>query len=311
MAAERGASRNTIEAYRRDLGDYAACLTESDRSVDDARTDDVRQFMASLDQRQLSASTAARKLSAVRQLHQFLFNDGLRGDDPTTHIATPKQSKRLPKILSEAEVGSLINAASARDGIDGLRIRALIELLYAGGLRVSELIGLPLSSIARDRQSLTIIGKGQKERMVPIGKAAQTALAEWLDHRAMLDLSPRQAPFVFPSRGKTGHLTRQRFNQLLNELAIDAGIEASRISPHVLRHAFATHLLERGAGLRTLQLMLGHSDISTTEIYTHVSDTRLKTLVEANHPLADSEFANKMRQAAMGAPAPLPKEEEL
>lgn len=298
MAAERGASHNTTQAYGRDLRDYLGVLSAQNCSLRDAGVEEVRAFMADLEHRQLSAASAARKLSAVRQLHQFLFNDGLRTDDPTTHIATPKQGKRLPKILSESDVLTLIHAAFAHKDEDGLRLQCLIELLYASGLRVTELIGLPMAAIARDQGSLTIRGKGDKERMVPIGRSAQTALTAWLGHRNALDLTPKQMRFVFPSRGRLGHLTRQRFHQMLNALAVEAGIDPTRVSPHVLRHAFATHLLERGVDLRSLQMMLGHSDVATTEIYTHVSDSRLKQLVDAHHPLSDPVNADHFRRLA-------------
>lgn len=309
MAAERGSSANTLAAYGKDLEDYLSVLKANQCDLASAGQADVRQFMRDLDTRHLSAATAARKLSAVRQLHRFLYDDGVRSDDPTTHIDTPKQGKRLPRILSEEEVGKLIEAAYAREGEEGLRLQCLIELLYASGLRVSELIGLPLTALARDRLSLTIIGKGSKERVVPIGRTAQSALVSWLEVRSLKELHPPQSRYVFPSRGRTGHLTRQRLNQLLDEIAIDAGIDPARISPHVLRHAFATHLLERGADLRSLQIMLGHSDIVTTEVYTHVSDQRLKKDVESHHPLADPELANRLRKAA-GLASKIAKEEK-
>lgn len=296
MAAERGAGKNTLDAYKRDLSDFANFLATRRIETIAASGEDIRDFLADLAERQLSSATAARKLAAVRQFHRFLFTDGLRSDDPAANISSPKQGRPLPKVLSEADVERLLEAAHAKTGEEGMRLACLVELIYAGGLRVSELIGLPLRAVPRERDHLVILGKGNKERRVPIGRHAQEALGIWLACRARLQLTPLQAQFVFPSRGKLGHLTRQRFHQMLDSLALDAGIDPKHISPHVMRHAFATHLLERGADLRSLQTMLGHSDVATTEIYTHVSDGRLAQLVHDHHPAANAAIADRIRE---------------
>ena len=286
MAAERGASPHTLDAYRRDLSGYAALLARHGRSPVTALPDDVRAYLAELSARGMAASTAARHLSAVRQLHRFLFLEQARADDPTTHIDGPKLPRPLPKLLDEDEVTALIDAARRREGPEGQRLTALMELLYATGLRVSELIGLTLSALAADRTALTVRGKGGKERMVPIGGRAREAVAAWLVVRPGLGLDPRHRQWLFPSFGRSGHLTRQRVAQLLKELAVEAGRDPARRSPHVLRHAFASHLLAHGADLRAVQAMLGHADIATTQIYTHVQTERLAQVVERHHPLA-------------------------
>jgi integrase/recombinase XerD len=285
MAAERGASPNTLDAYRRDLDAYFAFLAARGRGAADATADDVRAHLADLAARGMAASTAARHLSAIRQLHRFLFLEGHRPDDPTSRIDSPRQSRPLPRLLTEAEVTALIEAARRRPGADGVRLVALLELLYATGLRVSELISLSLSALAADRTHLTVRGKGGKERMVPIGTKAREALAAWLVLRPGFAPGP-PTRWLFPSRARAGHLTRQRVGQLLKELAVDAGIPPARISPHVLRHAFASHLLAHGADLRAVQTMLGHADIATTQIYTHVQTERLALTVARHHPLA-------------------------
>jgi integrase/recombinase XerD len=285
MAAERGASANTLDAYRRDLGAYVEFLHRRSRSPIDAVPDDVRAHMSDLAARGMAASTAARHLSAIRQLHRFLYLEGHRPDDPTSRIDSPRQRRPLPKLLDEDEVTALIEAARRREGADGIRLTALLELLYATGLRVSELISLNLSALAHDHGHLTVRGKGGKERMVPIGGKAREALAVWL--RVRPSFAPgRPTRWLFPSRSRAGHVTRQRVGQLLKELAVEAGIPPERISPHVLRHAFASHLLAHGADLRAVQTMLGHADIATTQIYTHVQTERLAAAVERHHPLA-------------------------
>jgi integrase/recombinase XerD len=288
MAAERGASPNTLDAYRRDLAGYAGLLARQGRNPVSALPDDVRAYLAELSARGMAASTAARQLSAIRQLHRFLFLEAARPDDPTSHIDGPKLPRPLPKLLDEDEVTALIDAARRREGAEGVRLVALLELLYATGLRVSELIGLTLASLAADRSGLTVRGKGGKERMVPIGGRAREALAAWLALRPSLAAGGARSRWLFPSFGRSGHLTRQRVAQLLKELAVDAGIDPARLSPHVLRHAFASHLLAHGADLRAVQAMLGHADIATTQIYTHVQTERLAQVVERHHPLAGS-----------------------
>jgi integrase/recombinase XerD len=293
LAAERGAAAHTIEAYTRDLAEFNAFLAAKGKTPRTAPADTVREFLGWLKRKGLATSTRARKLSAIRQFFRFLLAEGLRKDDPSSTIDGPKLGRPLPKILSFAEVETLLAAASERcpragDGVArrrALRLYALIETLYATGLRVSELLGLPRSVLTTDDRVLTIKGKGGRERLVPLNDAAREALRA---HLAAVeeDEERGRAPstFLFPS--SSGRLTRQRFGQELKALALACGIEPARVSPHVLRHAFASHLLERGADLRTVQQLLGHADISTTQIYTHVIEERLKRLVEEHHPLA-------------------------
>ncbi len=286
MVVERGASPHTLDAYRRDLERFSTFLAARGRTPRDARTEDVRGFMQAQSMEGLKASTMARRLAALRHYYRFLFLEGARKDDPTTHVDTPKRERPLPKLLSEAEVEALVAAAARQDGPGAVRLLTLLELLYATGLRVSELAALPLSALAPDRSILRVRGKGGKERMVPIGGPARTALETWLGIRAGWERGGRAGRWLFPSRGRKGHLTRQRVGQLLKELALDAGLDPKRLSPHVLRHAFATHLLAHGADLRAVQAMLGHADIATTQIYTHVQSERLARVVEQHHPLA-------------------------
>ena len=285
LVVERGAARNTLDAYGRDLADVERFLATRRRRLEDAAADDLRAYLASLEGR-ASAATAARRLSAVRQYYRFLFLEGGRKDDPTSQIDRPKQGRPLPRTLSEDEVLALIDAAAEAPGDDGARLLALLELLYATGLRVTELVGLPLSALAASRAHLIVRGKGGKERLVPFGQSAARALEAWLKRRSRFIAAPQSARYLFPSRGRLGHLTRQRFAQLLKGLGPRAGIDAARLSPHVLRHAFATHLLDHGADLRAVQAMLGHADISTTQIYTHVQAERLEAVVARHHPLA-------------------------
>ena len=234
----------------------------------------------------LTRSTA-RRLSALRQFFKFLVAENIRADDPSAAIDGPKLGRPLPKLLDEEETARLIEVCTAMDGPSGARLRALVELSYASGLRVSELVGMPLAAVLRDQPVLIVRGKGSKERMVPLNAPARAALNAYLEHRkAFLPKGAKTSPHLFPSRGVEGHLTRQRFGQLLKDLAIKANLDPARISPHVLRHAFATHLLDHGADLRSLQKMLGHADIATTQIYTHVAGKRLAELVESHHPLA-------------------------
>ncbi len=290
MAVERGASQHTIDAYRRDLDDYQIFLKRRRKKVIDVGRDHISAYLNSLAGAGFAASTQARKLSALRQYHRFLFSEGYRPDDPTQTIDSPRQQRPLPKLLEAHEVVALIEAARARPEAEGIRLTLCLELLYATGMRVSELLALPLSAIAPDRQSLIVFGKGSKERMVPIGRAARDALEVYLAVRSkFLQKRTRGNRFLFPSRSKEGHLTRQRLTQLLKEVAPEAGIDPARISPHVLRHAFASHLLEGGADLRAVQMMLGHADIATTEIYTHVQGERLAEAVRTHHPLGRRE----------------------
>ena len=295
MAAERGAARHTLDAYRRDLADWRAFLIGRSGELAAADGDAIRAYLAAMAERGLKPATAARRLAAIRQFYRFLYLEGRRADDPTMHIDTPKLGRRLPKLLEEEEIEALIAAARDREGPVALRLTALLELLYATGLRISELVGLPLSALSPDRTVLTVRGKGGKERMVPIGGAAREALAAWLGVRPFYVPDPSRQRWLFPSRGKAGHLTRQRVAQLLKALAPDAGIDPARLSPHVLRHAFASHLVAHGADLRAVQAMLGHADIATTQIYTHVQTERLAAVVERHHPLAVGQ-ASKVRK---------------
>jgi integrase/recombinase XerD len=288
LIAERGASANTVQAYRRDLADAAGFLADRRTGLADVDTDGLRAYFAALEARDLKPRTAARRLSALRQFYRFLYSDGLRADDPTGALDSPRQGRPLPKILSEAEVDALLDAARDRDGAEGVRMTCMLELLYATGLRVSELVGLPLAAVARDPRVILVRGKGGKERMVPLTEAAIEAVEAWRAVRGAYVPTGQDSRYLFPSRSEEGHLTRRRLGQLLKELAIDSGIDPAKVSPHVMRHAFATHLLHHGADLRSLQQMLGHADISTTQIYTHVLGERLKTLVATHHPLAGS-----------------------
>jgi len=287
MAAERGASENTCLAYQRDLQDFTGWLAMRPHDVTEADSADIRDFLTALARRGLAPSSSARKLSSLRQFFKFLHGDGYRDDDPTAVIDSPRQGRSLPKVLSEAEVDALLVAARNAKGAAGDRILAMMELLYATGLRVSELVGLPLNAVTGDRQVLLVKGKGNKERMVPMNGEARAALNAYLAVRITFLPESTESRWLFPSRGKEGHVTRRRFAQMLGDLALAAGLEPHRVSPHVLRHAFASHLLANGAELRLVQQMLGHADISTTQIYTHILDARLKSLVGDMHPLAD------------------------
>ena len=293
MSAERGAAANTLASYRRDLDDYARFLSARGQTFIDAEAETVRAYLSDLDDRGFAASSAARRLSAIRQLHQFLVSETVREDDPTGIIGGPKKAQRLPKVLSEKDVERLIETAadeSNRENIgDGARLRALrlhalMELLYATGLRVSELVALPASSARREVRFLTVRGKGGHERVVPLTDKAHVAANAYLAARKASGLG--ESPWLFPAPSDSGHLTRQAFARDLKDLAALAGIPSAKVSPHVLRHAFASHLLQNGADLRVVQQLLGHADISTTQIYTHVLEERLRTLVTEHHPLA-------------------------
>jgi len=287
LAVERGAADHTLAAYRRDLDDYAQFLAAAGSRAETADAKVVRAYLGDLASRGLAPATMARRLSTLRQYYRFLFLEGVRADDPTRTVDGPRPRRPLPRTLGAAEIRSLIDAANARSGPQALRLVACLELLYASGLRISELLGLPLSALAPERRFVTVVGKGGKERMVPLGGAARDALEDYLSVRDhFLRGRTKGRAFLFPSRSGRGHLTRQRLVQLLKELAPEAGIDPARLSPHVLRHAFATHLLDGGADLRAVQQMLGHADIATTEIYTHVQSERLSAVVRDHHPLA-------------------------
>ncbi|MGD9784420.1 MAG: site-specific tyrosine recombinase XerD [Hyphomicrobiaceae bacterium] len=297
LDVERGAARNTLDAYRRDLDDFASHLTRRGITrIEQASNADVTAYLASLASDGLTPASRARKLSALRQLYKFLVSDGLIEESPIDGIAGPKQGRSLPKTLSVAEVDRLIETAragiagsSGRDRLRAVRLHCLIEVIYATGMRVSELVGLERRVLAGDRRTLVIRGKGGRERMVPLNTPAMAALDAYLG--LLNDGGEGLAPalstrWLFPSNGVEGHLTRQQFALDLKALAEACGIDPRRVSPHVLRHAFASHLLDRGADLRAVQQLLGHADISTTEIYTHVLEERLKRLVNEHHPLA-------------------------
>ena len=286
LAAERGASQHTLDAYRRDLADFNRFLAPQGQALESADAEAIRSYLADLDARGMRPATIARRLAAIRQYFRFLWLEKMRADDPTSQIDGPRRQPSLPRLLSVAEVDALIAAARRREGPDAVRFTALLELLYASGLRVSELVSLPLSALSRDGTWLTVRGKGQKERIVPVGGPARAALEAWLVVRPSLAISESQKRWLFPSRSKDGHLTRQRVLQLLKEIAPEAGIDRARLSPHVLRHAFATHLVEGGADLRAVQAMLGHADIATTQVYTHLDSRRLTEVVATHHPLA-------------------------
>ncbi len=286
MAAERGAARNTVLAYAADLEDFAAFCAEAGVAPDRAETATLRAYLGRLHAKGLSARTAARRLSALRQFHLFLMREGVRADDPTATLEAARPGRRLPKVLGEQEVLRLLEAARALPGREGLRATALLELLYATGLRVSELIALPRAALRPGAEAIVVRGKGGKDRMVPVGDAARAAVQAWLAAEDEARAGKPPTRWLFTSRAAAGHLTRQRLAQILKDLALAAGIDPARVSPHVLRHAFATHLLAHGADLRSLQAMLGHADIATTEIYTHVAPGRLERVVATHHPLA-------------------------
>jgi integrase/recombinase XerD len=285
LVAERGAARLTLAAYANDLADFAGFLAVTATDVASADAAALRRYLGRLADAGLAPRTTARRLSCLRQFHRFLYAEGVRSDDPTAALDAPRLGRPLPKILGEDEVGRLIAAAETRGGADGLRLVCLLELLYATGMRVSELVGLPLARL-RDERFLIVRGKGGKERMVPLSATARTALAAYGAVRGSFLKEGEVSRYLFPSRGAEGHLTRRRCGQLLKELALAAGIDPTRVSPHVLRHAFASHLLDHGADLRSVQEMLGHADITTTQIYTHVQSERLRSLVETHHPLS-------------------------
>ncbi len=295
LLAERNAAENTRSAYRRDLEEAAHFLAGKKTSLDGANEDEVRAYILSL--RGFAPRTQARRLSALRQYYRFLASESLRPDDPTRNIDAPRLGRALPKYLSEEEVLALIKAIKKTPGAEGARLRALLELLYAAGLRVSELVGLPLGAVSFERGHVQVRGKGGKERTVPLGDPAIEAVKEWLPWRKESLGEKRKSAFLFPSfSSKTGYITRQRFFQMLKDIALHAGLDPKRLSPHVLRHAFATHLIEHGADLRSVQTMLGHADIATTQIYTHIATDRLTQTVAAHHPLADKRSGKRKKK---------------
>ncbi|RVD60737.1 site-specific tyrosine recombinase XerD [Mesorhizobium sp. M2D.F.Ca.ET.185.01.1.1] len=291
MSAERGAAENTLSSYRRDLEDASEAIKGG---LAGAGSADIRAYLDDIAARGFAPASQARKLSAIRQFFKFLYAEGLRGDDPTGTLDSPRKGRPLPKTMSEAETGRLLDRAAQEAGESGpdgdslaaLRLHALVEVLYATGLRVSELVGLPVTVALRDDRFFMVRGKGDKERMVPLSAKARDAMRAWLGARAGRPAFA-ESPFLFPASSDSGHLSRQVFARDLKGLAARSGIASAKISPHVLRHAFASHLLQNGADLRAVQQLLGHADISTTQIYTHVLEERLVRLVNDHHPLAD------------------------
>ena len=289
MQAEQDAAVNTLKAYARDLADFCDWLERQGKMPETAQRDDIEDYLVQLEAQGLATATRARRLSAVRQLYRFAFLEGWRSDDPAAQIRGPKRGRKLPQALSEADVNALLDVARnfGRSRHDRLRNTCLMELLYATGLRVSELVSLPVSAARGDPRMVLVRGKGGRERMVPLSPPARTALAEWLDARdTEAEQRREKSPYLFPSRGKKGHLTREAFFGLVKKMALQAGLDPAEVSPHTLRHAFATHLLANGADLRAIQTLLGHADVATTEIYTHVLEERLRALVQEKHPLA-------------------------
>ncbi len=306
MAAERGAASNTLAAYRHDLRHFEGFVAAAGASLATADSALIRAYLGALAEAGMTPRSAARRVSSLRQFFRFLLAENIRTDDPSAVVEGPRLGRSLPKVLAETEVEALLAAArariarasrAARAEADALRLAALVELLYATGLRVSELVGLPLAAIRKDARCLLVRGKGGHERLVPLGEPAAAAVAAYLavrqyhvgagaGARAGAGAGEGASRWLFPSRAARGHLTRHRFAQMLKALALEAGIAPQAVSPHVLRHAFASHLLAHGADLRAVQKMLGHADISTTQIYTHVLDERLKALVREHHPLA-------------------------
>jgi len=293
IAAENGAARNTLLAYGRDLAHAADWLSTQGASLSEADRDGIESYLVSLDAEGLSRATRARRLSALKQFYRFAHDEGWRADNPVLRIDGPGRSQRLPGTLSEAEVVRLLDAARDHGPDPATRARnaCLFELLYATGLRVSELVGLPQAAVRGTPEMLMVRGKGGKDRLVPLSDPARAAIAVWLTHRDRIESEARargEAPsrFLFPAATAEGHVSRVRFHALVKDVAARAGLDPGRVSPHVLRHAFATHLLAGGADLRVIQTLLGHADLGTTEIYTHVLDERLRKLVMDHHPLS-------------------------
>ena len=290
ITAERGTAENTIAAYTRDLENCGEFLDSGRRTFENAQVSDLRAYLAFLAENGMSVKTQARRLSALREFYKYLYTEKIRTDNPTDVLDSPKTGRSLPKYLSEEEINRLFDAIPAMSPKKALRMKALLEILYASGLRVSELVSLPASTANVRENFLIVRGKGSKDRMVPLTDAAKQALHEWIPERERTLPKGRESRWLFPSRSKTGHLTREGFFEELKSLATAAGIPAERVSPHVIRHSFASHLIAHDADLRTVQQMLGHANIATTQIYTHILDDRLKNAVEKNHPLADPEF---------------------
>src|SRR6266404_2484602 len=301
LAAEQGAGDNTLDAYRRDLTDFSEFLARAAKGFASVETQTLRDYLADLDARGFKSSSVARRLSAMRHLFRFLLNERIRSDDPAAVLSGPKRGRGLPKVLSISEVDRLLAhaktlceapEASALQRLRAIRLHCLLEALYATGLRVSELVALPSSAARRDARMIVVRGKGNKERLVPLNEASRQAMVDYLAAREALEPEKKKnaasSKWLFPSFGESGHLTRQHFARELKSAAVAAGLRADKVSPHVLRHAFASHLLHNGADLRIVQTLLGHADISTTQIYTHVLEERLKSMVRDLHPLGET-----------------------
>ena len=292
LVAERGATVNTVSAYLNDISHFKKYLTENeiDSKIESCSKDSISNYIKYLSKNGLNPRTATRRLSSLRQFFLFLQSENHRSDNPTNNVDGPRQIKSLPKLLSEEEVKQLFEQANQIVGPEGIRLVCLLEIVYAAGLRVSELIRLPNTALAQDQNILLVRGKGGKERLVPLTISAIDSINAYREVRHVFLKSNRESKFLFPSRSKEGFLTRRRVGQLLKELAIASNIKPEKVSPHVLRHAFATHLLDHGADLRSLQKMLGHADISTTQIYTHVLSKRLMSVVSSHHPLTKKDY---------------------
>ncbi len=310
LAAERGAAANTLAAYRRDLEDAARFIGGHGR-LTEADSATLAGYLGDLAQRGMAPRTQARRLSCLRQYYAFLISEGVRADDPSRTLDSPRQGQDLPKVLSVEEVERLLTAAKTLSGPEGLRLLAIVELLYASGLRISEMVSLPDSALARDPALLTVVGKGNKERLVPLGESARDALAAYRAVRQQFLPKGRGSHFLFPARGTSGHLSRQQVGRSLKALAARAGLPPARLSPHVLRHAFATHLVEGGADLRAVQSLLGHADIATTQVYTHVAAARLRSLIETHHPLARGTQAGLSTKGKTSSDRPRPAQRSV
>lgn len=292
MTAERGVSVNTTDAYRRDLSSCAFFLKRRHKELTDADENDLRAYLKMLSDNDFSPKTQARHLSTLRDFYKFLYTEDIRKDNPTAVLNSPKTGKSLPKYLTEDEIFRLFKAIDAFKEEKAVKMRALLSLLYASGMRVSELVSLPFSLSSCKEKTFIIRGKGDKDRLIPLNDEAKNAVADWCVVRERTLPKGRSSKWLFPSSSKSGHLTRESFFTDLKNLAVLAGIPATRVSPHVIRHSFASHLIARDADLRTVQQMLGHADIATTQIYTHILDARLKNTVQKAHPLADIKKMN-------------------
>ena len=290
LIAERGASSNTCTSYLNDITNFDKFLNGAETTLEDATTDDIRRYLRHRSEVGANNPTISRNLSVLRQFFKFLQSENVRLDNPALNVDGPKVSRTLPKVISEDDVEALLKAAHKLQTAEGIRLTCLLEIAYASGLRVTELVSLPTDALNLTSETLLISGKGGKERLVPLTSSAMNAIAAYERVRIDFLKGNNTSKFLFPSRSKQGYLTRRRLGQLLKELAIQAGLDPTIISPHILRHAFASHLLNRGADLRSLQKMLGHSDISTTQIYTHVQKERLHAVISSYHPMAKKDF---------------------